>query len=155
MANIRLAEARRDGGRVHENPGDDPRVPVQDIRAGGVHLNLALDVLRQRWRADVVWCLRGGAMRFNALLTVLTPVSHKVLTDQLRALEHAGVISREPGPGGGRHLEYCLTSLGAGLLPILELLRAWGVAREHTTRECVGRPMHLHDVTVSSRANSA
>ena len=155
MASIRLAETRRDVARVRESPGSDSRASERDNRARGVHLDLALDVLRHRWRADVVWCLRSSPMRFNALLTALKPVSHKVLTDQLRALEYAGVISREPGPGGGRYVEYRLTTLGAGLPPILELLRAWGAARERTMHEHVGRSLQLHDDVMSSRASGA
>jgi DNA-binding HxlR family transcriptional regulator len=109
------------------------------------HLRAALDVMRRRWRAEVVWCLRGGALRFNAILAALTPVSHKVLTEQLRALERAGVVARELGPGGGRHVEYRLTPLGTELPPILERLGAWGAAHEHTMRERSARAIPLHN----------
>jgi DNA-binding HxlR family transcriptional regulator len=155
MASIRLAGARRGNTRVRETLGDDPHDHAGRLSEESVHLNFALDVLRRRWRADVVWCLRGGALRFNAILAALTPVSHKVLTEQLRALERAGVVARELGPGGGRHVEYHLTPLGAELPPILDRLRAWGVAHECTRRERSARAMRLHDVTEPSRANTA
>jgi DNA-binding HxlR family transcriptional regulator len=154
MANIGVVGMCRDQGLVRGRSGDDPHSPVEELREHDDYLRLALDVLRRRWRADVVWCLRSSAMRFNAILAALTPVSHKVLTEQLRALERAGVIAREPGPGGGRHVEYRLTPLGAELPPILERLRAWGVAHEHTRRERSTRSLRLHDVTEPSRART-
>jgi DNA-binding HxlR family transcriptional regulator len=155
VATIRLADMCLDGARVHGMPVGVPCDAVRETYVESLHLRRALDVLRQRWRAEVVWCLRGGAMRFNAVLAALSPISHKVLTEQLRALERAGVVARELGSAGGRHVEYRLTPLGADLPPILERLGAWGAAREHMAREHSTCTTCLHDVTAASRANGA
>ena len=154
MADIRLIDTRREGDHAHATTGDDLRERARQSECESVHLHLALDVLRRRWRADVVWCLRGGALRFNALLVALSPVSHKVLTEQLRALERAGVVTRSLGPHGGRRVEYRLTSLGAELPPILERLRAWGVAQERVVRERSGRAVRPRGVTGPSHVSA-
>jgi DNA-binding HxlR family transcriptional regulator len=104
----------------------------------------AVTVLCRRWRSDIVWHLRRGPLRYTALLSRLPAVAHKVLTDQLRALEREGVVARHVIRGGARHVEYRLTELGAALPPILDRLRAWGIA--HAARQTA-----LHGVRQSPR----
>ena len=55
-------------------------------------------------------------------------VTPKVLTRQLRDLEHDGLVTRQAFAEIPPRVEYSLTPLGRSLLPILAQLHNWAVA---------------------------
>jgi len=55
-------------------------------------------------------------------------VSHKMLTQQLRELEEAGLLTRTVHPVVPPHVDYAITDLGRTALPAIETLRAWGAS---------------------------
>ena len=81
----------------------------------------AIEHLGDRWSLLIVRQLgMFGALGFNELIRTLPGrISRSVLTDRLRRLETLGLVSRE-GPTG-----YRLTTVGAGLMPVLASLRGW------------------------------
>ena len=54
------------------------------------------------------------------------PISKKVLTDNLRALEEDGLIEREVFAEVPPRVEYSLSPLGMSLRPILDAMMEWG-----------------------------
>ena len=89
---------------------------------------LALRVMRGRWKLMILRELSGGVRRFSALQRSLAGVSHKVLTAQLRELEADAVVWRRVFSEVSPRVEYGLTERGQALLPVLDGLQAWGVA---------------------------
>jgi DNA-binding HxlR family transcriptional regulator len=84
----------------------------------------ALDLLAERWVPAVVYTLASGTKRYSELRRAIIGVSHKMLTQTLRTLEHEGLIYREVYPVVPPHVEYSLTPLGATLVePLAGLLR--------------------------------
>ena len=69
-----------------------------------------------------------GPIRFGALHRALPGVSKKVLTESLRALETDGLLVRTVLPGKPAPVEYALSPLGQGLLPLFDAMAAWGEA---------------------------
>jgi DNA-binding HxlR family transcriptional regulator len=53
-------------------------------------------------------------------------VSERMLTQQLRELEHAGIVHREVYPEVPPKVEYSLTDYGQTLRPITEIMSEWG-----------------------------
>ncbi len=53
-------------------------------------------------------------------------VTQKMLTRQLRELEKDGIISRKVFAQVPPKVEYTLTDSGNSLMPIIEMLCAWG-----------------------------
>ena len=53
-------------------------------------------------------------------------INHKMLAEQLRDLEKAGIIKRHVYPVVPPKVEYELTALGEGLRPAIEYLQQWG-----------------------------
>jgi DNA-binding HxlR family transcriptional regulator len=92
-------------------------------------IELTLDVMGGKWKPRILWELRGGPKRFNELLHAVPDIAHKVLTQQLRALEHDGLIARRAFDDGGRRVEYALSDLGRTLRPSLDALAKW--AKDH------------------------
>ncbi len=86
----------------------------------------ALDVVGERWALLVVRDLLLGPKRFTDLAAGLPGLSQNVLSQRLRDLEEAGVVTRaRPGPpAGGR--AYRLTERGADLEPVVVALARWG-----------------------------
>lgn len=89
---------------------------------------LALRVMRGRWKLLILCRLREGPQRFSALQRSLVGVSHKVLTAQLRELEADAVVCRRVFGEVPPRVEYDLSERGRALLPVLEGLHAWGAA---------------------------
>jgi len=53
-------------------------------------------------------------------------ISHKVLTETLRNLEHEGLICRTVYAEVPARVEYRISDHGQTVLPILRLVREWG-----------------------------
>lgn len=67
-----------------------------------------------------------GAKRFNELMAMITSISQKTLTNQLRELEADGLILRRCFAEVPPRVEYSITEKGKSLFPILELMCEWG-----------------------------
>ena len=97
----------------------------------------AIGMVGGKWKLFVIRVLLvSGPQRFNSLLGTVDGISPKVLTENLRALEQAGVISRTEDEGIRM---YAMTLSGKGLLPALHALGEW--ADKHESSRC-----HPHDV---------
>ena len=99
-------------------------------------VELALHVIGGKWKMPILWRLQRGAWRYSELRRDLPAVNHKMLTQQLRELERAGLVHRTVFPVVPPHVEYTLTALGESTLPCIELLRSWGT----TYRSAVSEP---------------
>lgn len=86
----------------------------------------ALDVVAGRWKVFIIWYLYPDCRRFGELRRMLSGVSEKVLTQQLRELEADGIISRKEFESVPPKVEYSLTSRGLELRDALEPLCRWG-----------------------------
>lgn len=67
-----------------------------------------------------------GTKRYGEILSYITQVSQKTLTNQLRELEGDGLIKREVYPVIPPKVEYSITEKGRSLFPILKMMCAWG-----------------------------
>lgn len=96
-------------GRRYENP-----------------VELALHVIGGKWRMPILWRLRERVWRYNELRRDLRRISHKMLTQELRELERARLLTRTVHPVVPPHVDYEITDLGRTTLPAIEALRSWG-----------------------------
>ena len=94
---------------------------------GGCPVGFALDVLRGRWKADVLYRLCVGAVGFGELQRQLPGVTRAMLSSTLRDLERDGVVRRrEFADGKVKRTEYSLTDKGKDLYPVFYALMKWG-----------------------------
>jgi DNA-binding HxlR family transcriptional regulator len=89
-------------------------------------VELSLHLIGGKWKMPILWRLRERTWRYNELRRDLSTVNHKMLTQQLRELERAGLITRTVYPVVPPHVEYALSSLGETAIPCIEVLRTWG-----------------------------
>ncbi len=78
-----------------------------------------------KWTAKIITCLRDGPRRFGELLVPLRPITRKVLTESLRALERDGFVTRTAFQQNPPRVEYALTELGRSLVGPLEAQCDW------------------------------
>ncbi|GAA3149354.1 winged helix-turn-helix transcriptional regulator [Nonomuraea roseoviolacea] len=92
-------------------------------------IELAIHIIGGKWRMLVLRSLLlGGAQRYNGLLASVAGISPKELTRNLRGLEDAGLIVREPVRRGECEIDvYAVTELGSALRPALSSLGSFGV----------------------------
>ncbi|MGH2724267.1 MAG: winged helix-turn-helix transcriptional regulator [Actinomycetota bacterium] len=100
-------------------------------RQGGPHeaLRHTLAQVGDRWSPLVVQALQGGPRRFVDLLEALEGIAPNILSDRLKRLEAAGVVSSSPYSERPVRLAYDLTGWGRDLAGALRLLAEWGARR--------------------------
>ncbi|MET9213672.1 MULTISPECIES: winged helix-turn-helix transcriptional regulator [unclassified Nocardia] len=91
-------------------------------------IDAALDVVGGKWKALILWALSTGTQRFGDLKRLVPGVTEKMLIQQLRELEHDGIVHREIYAQVPPKVEYSLTDLGVSLNAALVTLGAWGTA---------------------------
>jgi DNA-binding HxlR family transcriptional regulator len=84
-------------------------------------------LIGDRWTPLIVRDLAPGCRRFSELQRSLPGISPKTLSDRLRRLEEAGVITRACFAEMPPRVEYRLTEKGHALLGVIESMRDFGV----------------------------
>ncbi len=90
-------------------------------------VQIAVETLGGKWKIYIVYNLLLGKKRFGELKKLLHGITQKMLTQQLRELEAAGIVKREIYPEIPPKVEYSVTELGKTLGPVFEVLCKWGV----------------------------
>lgn len=93
-----------------------PACPVQ----------ICLNFISDKWKILIIRDLLTGTKRFNELKKSLSPITQKMLTQQLRQMEDDGIIQRKVYPVVPPKVEYSLTPLGKSLEPVIEVMKEWG-----------------------------
>ncbi|GAA5063591.1 winged helix-turn-helix transcriptional regulator [Nocardia callitridis] len=89
-------------------------------------VEVAVAVLGGSWKMTVVKCLLDGPLRYGELRRQVGAVTPRVLTRQLRELEHDGVVLRHAYAEVPPRVEYSLTPRGHGLRGFVGELNQWG-----------------------------
>src|SRR4051794_20479923 len=72
----------------------------------------SIGLLSSKWSVDVLLALGDGTRRYHELLEDLAPISEKVLTQTLRAMERDGLLVRRVHAEVPPRVEYALSPLG-------------------------------------------
>ncbi len=85
----------------------------------------AVDLVGRRWVPQIVWVLLDGGRRYSALRDAIPEISDTVLSERLRELEEAGIVTRTVTPSTPVLIEYGLTDRGRDLAGVVEGLSNW------------------------------
>lgn len=99
------------------------------------YFQTARKLIGDKWSLLIMFILRDGDMRFNALLRGVEGISQKVLANALRELERDGYINRKIIHNKPPCVEYSLTSMGKDFLRMLGTVSAWVESNWHVMEE--------------------
>ncbi len=102
-----------------------PRSAANDLFVAWPGSREVLTLLADKWTIPVMHALGRSPHRTGELRRALTGVSQKMLTQTLRRLEDAGMITREVFATVPPKVEYALTPLGRSLNGPLTALCEW------------------------------
>ncbi|MFK4761259.1 winged helix-turn-helix transcriptional regulator [Microbacterium sp. ZW T5_45] len=120
---------------------------------------ISIAVLGGAWKPSILSLLgEHEVLRFGELSRLLDEPTARVLTRQLRELEDDGLITREVYRQVPPKVEYRLSDLGRGSLPLVDALTTWGgqyAATQRAALDAAASPEHepAHEpehVTVSA-----
>jgi DNA-binding HxlR family transcriptional regulator len=108
---------------------------------------LAIEVLQGKWRIQILCVMREGPVRLGKLGRLIPSASKKVLTENLRKLESAGLVIRTDMSGQIRHVEYDLAeSFKLGTHELLDHLAKWGDVYDAARLVQLRRPIAIPSI---------
>lgn len=84
------------------------------------------EIISGKWTLLILRDLSKGINRFSVLERSLKGISPKTLSERLKALEKAGIITRTSYAEVPPRVEYTLTPMGWDLIPIIDRMREYG-----------------------------
>ncbi len=93
-------------------------------------LRQMFDLVGDRWTSSVLFVIGEDVKRYSELQRQIPGVSKKMLTQTLRRLEQAGLVSRKVYPVVPPRTEYRLTALGKSILQPVTALADWAVKHQ-------------------------
>lgn len=107
------------------------------IRRSGCPVSISLEQFGDRWSLliirDMMVC---GYHTFKQFQESGESISSNILSDRLKNLEAAGILTTEPEETDGRRVNYRLTQKGIDLAPVMLELLIWGARYEATAAPC-------------------
>jgi DNA-binding HxlR family transcriptional regulator len=85
----------------------------------------AAQLVGQRWVPQIVWVLLDGRRRYSAVRDAIPEISDTLLSERLRELEEAGVVTRTVTPSTPVLIEYSLSERGRELAVVMDGLSTW------------------------------
>ncbi|MCG8579233.1 MAG: helix-turn-helix transcriptional regulator [Bacteroidales bacterium] len=96
-----------------------------------------INVVKGKRKATIILHLSQGDKRYNELVKLLTDLSERMLSKQLKELEADGLIKRTVFPEVPPRVEYSLTKLGKEVHPVLKAMFKGGILFEKIIDESV------------------
>ena len=125
---------------VHDIPPHLPHERRLSERSRSARLiRDSICLLSSKWSVDLLLALGDGTRRYHELLEDLEPISEKVLTQTLRAMERDGLVVRRVHAEVPPRVEYALSPLGATMAPPLKALGSWSLAHGKRVEEARDR----------------
>lgn len=107
---------------------------MPDYRKNKIHcenfrseIEITIELLSGKWIVLLLTNLAvDKVVRFNEFRKNFPDIAQKVLSQQLKKLEDYGLVQKEVYSEIPPKVEYRLTEVGEGLIPLLEDMHAWG-----------------------------
>ncbi|NRG45363.1 winged helix-turn-helix transcriptional regulator [Bacillus sp. CRN 9] len=94
-----------------------------------VPVEATLEVIGGKWKVLILCHLKEGTKRFSELQKAIPQITKKMLTQQLRELEHDKMIDRYVYHQVPPKVEYSLSETGETLREVLNIMCSWGEKR--------------------------
>jgi DNA-binding HxlR family transcriptional regulator len=91
-----------------------------------------------KYKVRILWDLKDGPLRYGEIKSGLLrgaegtrEIAPRVLSRELKALAHTGLIVRKDYGVVPPKVEYRLTRIGQSFIPIIAAIRKWGMRHLH------------------------
>ena len=89
--------------------------------------SIAMELIGGKWKSVILIYLTDGKKRYNELYKLISTITERTLSLQLKQLEEDGLISRRVyTKKPPLKVEYALTPFGESLTPVLKSIANWG-----------------------------
>jgi DNA-binding HxlR family transcriptional regulator len=85
----------------------------------------AAQLVGRRWAPQIVWVLLDGSRRYSEIRAAIPEISDTLLSERLRELEAAGILTRAVTPSTPVLIEYTLSDRGRELATVIDGLATW------------------------------
>jgi DNA-binding HxlR family transcriptional regulator len=107
-------------------------MPVSKKEISPCPIDAMLSVIDGRWKGTILWRLSNGPMRTSELRRSIPEMTERMLIRHLHELVRDGVLVRSQERGLPPCVRYSISKYGWTLVPVLEVICAWG--RNHLQR---------------------
>lgn len=87
-------------------------------------------VMGGKWKPVIIYFISTDVRRFGELSRMVTGISKRMLTANLRELEEDGIVNRKVYAEVPPRVDYTLTDVGQSLVPVINLMYEWGERRQ-------------------------
>lgn len=93
-------------------------------------IEYTLEKMGGKWKPLILWYLaKNGTKRYGQIRKFIPSVTNKMLSQQLKELAADKLVKRKDYQTIPPKVEYSITKEGESLVPILDLMCAWGYTR--------------------------
>lgn len=90
--------------------------------------SIAMELIGGKWKSVILIYLLDGKKRYNELKKLISTITERTLSLQLKQLEKDGLITRKVyTKKPPLKVEYALTPFGESLEPVLTAIAQWGM----------------------------
>lgn len=109
---------------------------TKEFMPGNCPVVFCMNIIGGKWKPSIIHMIRTDRNRYSVLLKNIKEISKQTLTNQLRELEHDGIINRIIYAEIPPRVEYSITDYGKTLLPIIDSMYVWG--KQHMSNDIEG-----------------
>lgn len=95
-----------------------------------------MEIIGNKWTALILRDLATGPRRFGELEKSVGSINPRTLSQRLDDLEQHGIITKRSCEDSPSRPEYCLTTKGRDLVPVLQQMAAWGTKYYDNNAHC-------------------
>lgn len=96
------------------------------LKTYNIGAEATMEIIGGKWKTIILCHLRHQTMRTSELKRAIPNITQKMLTQQLRELEDAQVVTRTVYEVVPPKVEYQLTAYGESLGTVLDAICSWG-----------------------------
>ena len=89
------------------------------------HFQRAAELIARRWAPQIIYAMQTGPRRYTDLKAAIPNISDAILSERLKELETAEIVTRSVEPTTPVRIEYALTPRGDALCAVLGELQVW------------------------------
>lgn len=118
-------------------------MPVSKKELSACPVDAMLSVIDGRWKGTILWRLSEGPLRTSELRRSIPGITERMLIRHLHELVNDGIIVRRQEKAVPPCVRYSISNYGLTLVPVLEVICAWGrrhlarIADAHSRQRCL------------------